>query len=136
VWLNNPRPPLEACGTSGQKAGMNGAINLSVLDGWWYEAYNGDNGWAIGDAPEDLQVRNDDRGDANALYELLEQQVVPLYYERDQNGLSHGWIQMAKESLRSIVPQYSASRMLKEYSEKLYAPALLDSQKANEKNPA
>jgi starch phosphorylase len=130
VWLNNPRAPLEACGTSGQKAGMNGAINLSILDGWWYEACNGDNGWAIGDAPEDLEVHSDDAADANALYELLEQEVVPLYYDRDQNGLPHGWIQMAKESLRSIVPQYSACRMLKEYSQKLYVPALLESEKA------
>ena len=129
VWLNNPRAPLEACGTSGQKAGMNGALNLSILDGWWYEGYNGNNGWAIGDPPEDLEVHYDDTADANALYELLEQQIVPLYYERDQHGLSHGWIQMAKESLRSVVPQYSASRMLKDYTRKMYVPAVMDSTK-------
>jgi len=132
VWLNNPRAPLEACGTSGQKAGMNGAINLSILDGWWYEGFNGDNGWAIGDPPEDLEVHENDVADATALYELLEQEVVPLYYERDQNGFSHGWIQMAKESIRTIVPQYSASRMLKEYAQKLYVPALSDSKKTKE----
>ena len=129
VWLSNPRAPLEACGTSGQKAGMNGALNLSILDGWWYEGYNGNNGWAIGDPPEDLEVHYDDTADANALYELLEQQIVPLYYERDQHGLSHGWIQMAKESLRSVVPQYSASRMLKDYTRKMYVPAVMDSTK-------
>jgi starch phosphorylase len=129
VWLNNPRAPLEACGTSGQKAGMNGVLNLSVRDGWWYEGYNGKNGWAIGDPPEDLEVHYDDTADAESLYQLLEQQIVPLYYERGQNGLSHGWIQMARESLRSVVPEYSARRMLKEYAQKMYVPALLDSKK-------
>ena len=129
VWLNNPRAPLEACGTSGQKAGMNGVLNLSILDGWWNEGCNGDNGWAIGDPPENLEPQNDDSADANALYELLEEQVVPLYYERGYDGLPHGWIEMAKESLRSIVPQYSASRMLKEYVERLYVPALKESSK-------
>jgi starch phosphorylase len=129
VWLNNPRAPLEACGTSGQKAGMNGVLNLSVRDGWWYEGYNGKNGWAIGELPEDLEVHYDDTADAESLYQLLEQQIVPLYYERGPNGLSHGWIQMARESLRSVVPAYSARRMLKEYAQKMYVPALLDSKK-------
>jgi len=123
VWLNNPRPPLEACGTSGQKAAMNGVLNVSVLDGWWFEAYNGNNGWAIGDPPEDLEVHYDDGADADALYTLLEQQIIPLYYDRDQNGYPHGWIQMAKESMRSIVPRYSAARMLKEYASRMYVPA-------------
>jgi starch phosphorylase len=123
VWLNNPRPPLEACGTSGQKAGMNGALNVSVLDGWWYEGYNGNNGWGIGDPPEDLEVHYDDGADAESLYRLLEQQIIPLYYDRDQNGLPHGWIQMAKESIRSIVPRFSARRMLKEYASRMYVPA-------------
>jgi glycogen phosphorylase len=127
VWLNNPRAPLEACGTSGQKAGMNGTINLSILDGWWYEGYNGNNGWAIGDPPESLEVDYDDSVDANALYTLLEEQIVPLYYDRDQRGLSSGWIRMAKESFRTVVPQYSARRMLKDYTNKMYVPALLDS---------
>jgi starch phosphorylase len=129
VWLNNPRPPLEACGTSGQKAGMNGVLNLSILDGWWYEGYNGKNGWAIGEPPEDLEVHYDDTADAESLYQLLEEQIVPLYYKRAQNGISSGWIKMAKESLRSVVPQYSARRMLKEYAQKMYVPALLDSKK-------
>jgi starch phosphorylase len=126
VWLNNPRAPLEACGTSGQKAGMNGVLNVSILDGWWYEGYNGNNGWAIGDPPEELDVAYDDAQDAEALYRLLEQQIVPLYYERDQNGLPHGWIQMAKESLRTIVPRFSASRMVKEYASRMYVPAFAD----------
>jgi glycogen phosphorylase len=123
VWLNNPRPPLEACGTSGQKAATNGVLNVSVLDGWWYEGYNGNNGWAIGDPPEDIEVHYDDAADANSLYTLLEQQIVPLFYDRDQNGLPHGWIQMAKESIRSIVPRFSASRMVKEYVARMYVPA-------------
>lgn len=126
VWLNNPRAPLEACGTSGQKAGMNGVLNVSILDGWWYEGYNGNNGWAIGDPPEDLDVHYDDAQDADSLYRLLEQQIVPLYYERDQNGLPHGWIQMAKESLRTVVPRFSASRMVKEYASRMYVPACAD----------
>jgi starch phosphorylase len=123
AWLNNPRPPLEACGTSGQKAGMNGVLNVSILDGWWYEGHNGNNGWAIGEPPTDLDVRNDDAADADSLYRLLEEQIVPLYYDRDQNGLPHGWIRMAKESLRSIVPRFSARRMLKEYTTRMYVPA-------------
>ncbi len=131
VWLNNPRPPLEACGTSGQKAAMNGVVNVSVLDGWWYEGYNGNNGWAIGEAPDDLDVHYDDAQDADALYRLLEQQIVPLYYERDHRGLPHGWIQMAKESIRSIVPRFSASRMVKEYASRMYVPASLQGAKIN-----
>jgi starch phosphorylase len=123
VWLNNPRVPLEACGTSGQKAGMNGALNVSILDGWWYEGHNGDNGWAIGEAPETLDVRQNDAADAESLYRLLEEQIVPLYYDRDQNGIPHQWVRMAKESLRSIVPRFSARRMLKEYTTRMYVPA-------------
>jgi starch phosphorylase len=102
---------------------MNGVLNVSVLDGWWFEGYNGNNGWAVGDAPEDLEVRYDDARDAESLYELLEQQIVPLYYEKAQDNLPHGWIQMAKESIRSIVPRFSAQRMLKEYASRMYVPA-------------
>jgi starch phosphorylase len=123
AWLNNPRPPLEACGTSGQKAGMNGVLNVSILDGWWYEGHNGNNGWAIGEPPESLDPRQDDAADAESLYRLLEEQIVPLYYDRDQNGVPHGWVRMAKEALRSIVPRFSASRMLKEYTIRMYVPA-------------
>jgi starch phosphorylase len=123
AWLNNPRMPLEACGTSGQKAGMNGVLNVSILDGWWYEGHNGNNGWAIGEVPETLEVSPDDSADAESLYRLLEEQIVPLYYERDQNGIPHEWVRMAKESLRSIVPRFSARRMLKEYTTRMYVPA-------------
>jgi glycogen phosphorylase len=124
LWLNNPRVPLEACGTSGQKAGMNGALNVSILDGWWYEGHNGDNGWAIGEVPQTLDVRQDDAADAESLYRLLEEQIVPLYYDRDQNGIPHEWVRMAKESLRTIVPRFSARRMLKEYTTRMYVPAM------------
>jgi len=134
VWLNNPRAPLEACGTSGQKAGMNGVINLSILDGWWYEGYNGSDGWAIGDPPEDLEVHYDDTVDAESLYQLLEKQIVPLYYNREPNGLPSGWIRMAKESLRTVAPQYSARRMLKDYTQNMYVPAILDSRKLKAPN--
>jgi len=126
VWLNNPRAPLEACGTSGQKAGMNGIPNLSILDGWWYEAYNALNGWAIGDPPEDLEVHYDDTTDASSLYELLEQQIVPLFYDRDHEGLPKRWIQTVRESIKSVIPRYSANRMLKEYVQKMYVPAWMD----------
>jgi starch phosphorylase len=123
VWLNNPRPPLEACGTSGQKAGMNGVLNASVPDGWWNEGYNGVNGWSIGGPADDLEVRYDDTPDAEALYRLLEEQIVPLYYERDNDGLPARWIQMARESIRTVIPRFSATRMLKEYTVRMYAPA-------------
>jgi starch phosphorylase len=128
-WLNNPRAPLEACGTSGQKAGMNGVLNISVPDGWWNEGYNGKNGWAIGSAPDDLQVRQDDLADAESLYRLLENEIVPLYYERGEQNIPHGWVRMAKESLRSIVPRFSASRMLKEYATRMYVPACTEALK-------
>ncbi len=126
VWLNNPRAPLEACGTSGQKAGMNGIPNLSILDGWWYEGYNARNGWAISDPPEDLEVHYDDTTDAASLYELLEQQIVPMYYERDHEGLPKRWIQTVRESIKSVIPRYSANRMLKDYVQKMYVPAWMD----------
>jgi len=133
AWLNNPLAPLEACGTSGQKAGMNGVLNISILDGWWYEGHNGDNGWAIGEAPEDLEVHRageKDDADADSLYRLLEEQIVPLYYNRDQSGVPHEWVRMAKESLRSIVPRFSARRMLKEYAQRLYVPACGENSKS------
>jgi len=124
VWLNTPRRLQEACGTSGMKASMNGVINLSVLDGWWNEAYNGVNGWAIGEfkggSPED-----EDRVDAESLYSQLEKNIVPLYYERDRKGIPHGWIQVAKEAIKTINPVFNACRMMSEYIERMYMPAVL-----------
>jgi starch phosphorylase len=116
VWMNNPLPPLEASGTSGQKAAANGVLNMSVSDGWWAEAFNEKNGWLIG-SPDVRMVAQEvrDEADAQALYYVLEQLVVPLYYQRDADGLPHAWIGRMKESIRSIVPVFSTRRMVKEY---------------------
>jgi starch phosphorylase len=127
VWLNNPVHPLEASGTSGMKAGMNGVINLSILDGWWDEGYDGDNGFAIKPASPDLEPHRRDREEARTLYEILQDRVVPLYYRRDnggsQSGYSSDWIRIAKRSMASLLPRYDASRMLGEYVSKYYLPA-------------
>jgi starch phosphorylase len=123
VWMNNPRRPNEASGTSGMKAAMNGVINFSVLDGWWREAYNGSNGWAIGeDAGLDVEVDDDD--DSMSLYDILENQIIPNYYtERNAENVPLEWVAMMKNSMQTIIPQFSTRRMLKEYIERLYLPA-------------
>jgi starch phosphorylase len=123
VWLNTPRRLQEACGTSGMKASLNGVLNLSVRDGWWNEGYNGTNGWAIDGETTAPRPDEEDVADAEALYHLLEEEVVPLYYARDTSGVPHGWIRLAKEAIRSIVPVFCARRMLKEYIERMYWPA-------------
>jgi starch phosphorylase len=123
VWLNNPIYPLEASGTSGMKAGMNGVINLSVLDGWWGEGYEGDNGWAIKPASSAVEQYKRDREEAQTLYEILQDQVIPLYYARGPQGFSPEWIRLAKRSMGSILPRFNATRMLHEYVAKLYLPA-------------
>jgi starch phosphorylase len=123
VWLNTPRRLREACGTSGMKASLNGVLNLSVRDGWWHESYNGNNGWALDGNLDAPKPEEEDKADAEALYRLLEEQIVPLYYARDRNGVPHGWVRMIKESIRSIVPVFCTRRMLKEYTEKMYRAA-------------
>lgn len=124
VWLNNPRRPREASGTSGQKAAINGIPNLSVLDGWWAEGYNGLNGWAIGNGREFWAEYEEDQADAEALYHVLETDIVPLYYQRTDEGLPHEWLIKVREAIKSAVPYFSTRRMIKEYSEKMYVPSM------------
>jgi starch phosphorylase len=123
VWLNNPVYPLEASGTSGMKAGMNGVVNLSILDGWWDEGYDGENGWAIKPASPQLDQHRRDREEARTLYEILQDSVIPLYYKRAEGGYSARWIRMAKRSMASLLPRYDASRMLGEYVSRFYLTA-------------
>jgi starch phosphorylase len=123
VWLNNPIFPLEASGTSGMKAGFNGVINLSVLDGWWGEGYTGNNGWAIKPASERLSDERRNLEESRSLYELLQDKVIPLYYERGPSGFSAEWVAMAKRSIMTLLPRYNSERMVGEYLNKFYAPA-------------
>jgi starch phosphorylase len=123
VWLNTPEYPLEASGTSGQKAGMNGVINLSVLDGWWAEGYNGENGWAITPHDPHFDAEYRDNEEANELLELLERKITPLYYKRNNQGFSEGWVKMSKASMKSSIPNFNAQRMLRDYITMFYAPA-------------
>ncbi len=124
VWLNTPRRPREASGTSGQKAALNGVINASVLDGWWPEAYNGANGWAIGKVIDYDNPDAQDAEDAISLYNVLENCVIPVFYGRDDDGLPRVWISIMKESIRSVAPYFSLRRMLKEYLEQMYVPLM------------
>ncbi|MBA2340731.1 MAG: alpha-glucan family phosphorylase [Pyrinomonadaceae bacterium] len=126
VWMNVPRRPLEASGTSGQKVAMNGGLNFSVLDGWWLEGYDGTNGWAIGDttAHEPVEtpgvVTPEDMKDAESLYRVLEEEIVPAFYERDETGLPRRWVRMMKRSLETLAPAFSSDRMVQEYAQRIY----------------
>jgi starch phosphorylase len=123
VWLNNPRRPLEASGTSGMKAAMNGVVNCSVLDGWWDEGWNGTNGWAIGGRETNPDEGAQDWADAQDLYRILEQEIVPRWYDRTDDGLPRQWLATMRESIKSCMWRFSTTRMLEEYVERLYLPA-------------
>ena len=124
VWLNNPRKPLEASGTSGMKAAINGVPHLSIGDGWWAEGFTGSNGWTIDGGLTGDNYEAVDAADANALYTLLENEVVPAFYERDARGIPRRWLATVRESIRTVAPRFSARRMVKEYVQRMYAPAM------------
>ena len=120
VWLNNPRRPLEASGTSGMKCGCHGCLNLSILDGWWREGYDGTNGFAIGEDTHPASIEEQDRLDSANLYKGLTEQVIPTFFDRDENGIPRSWIKKIRRAMVSLVPQFTTDRMVKEYSQKYY----------------
>ncbi|MDI6751949.1 MAG: alpha-glucan family phosphorylase [bacterium] len=122
VWLNNSRRPLEACGTSGQKAGMNGIIHLSSLDGWWDEAFDGKNGWAIGGRREYKNAETQDLADSDSLYDILEEEIIPEYYARNEIGIPERWIKRMKDAIISVISEFNTHRMVRDYTEKMYIP--------------
>jgi starch phosphorylase len=123
VWLNNPLPPMEACGTSGMKASLNGVPQMSIPDGWWIEGYNSRNGWSFGEQ-EEKAGEDRDKADAGAMYDLLKKKIIPLYYTVDDDGIPHGWVKVMKEAMKSVGPAFSTRRMVKEYFRTFYREAL------------
>jgi glycogen phosphorylase len=124
VWLNNPRKPLEASGTSGMKASVNGVINVSIGDGWWAEGYEGTNGWLIDPGITTPDVDAQDAADADALYRLLEEEIVPAFYLRDEQDVPRLWVGRVKDAIRTVAPRFCTRRMVKEYVERMYEPAM------------
>ena len=126
MWLNNPRKPLEASGTSGMKAAVNGVPHLSIGDGWWAEGFTGENGWLIdgGVTPGTADEAAVDAADAAAIYRLLEEEIVPAFYDRDGDTVPHRFVAVIKEAIRTVAPRFSARRMVKEYVTRMYVPAM------------
>jgi len=121
IWLNNPLPPFEACGTSGMKAGLNGVPHLSILDGWWVEGFNGKNGWAV---EHDASSVSPDGNDAEKIYRILEDEIIPLYYKTSESGVPQDWVKAMKAAMKSNAARFSARRMVKEYIEKFYSKGM------------
>jgi starch phosphorylase len=122
IWLNNPRRPLEASGTSGQKAGCHGCLNLSIMDGWWREGFDGTNGFAISDDTNPDSIAEQDRRDSANLYKTLTEQVIPAFFNRDDRGIPRRWIAMMRRAMVTLVPKYNTWRMVQEYTNKYYLP--------------
>lgn len=120
VWLNNPRRPMEASGTSGMKIIIHGGLNLSIQDGWWREGYNGENGWSIGGDAHMPDTEKQDEHDANLLYEILTQQVIPEFYDRDEFGIPRKWLQRVRKSMETLIPEFNTDRMVSDYVMKYY----------------
>ena len=120
VWLNNPRRPLEASGTSGMKASAHGCLNFSILDGWWREGYDGTNGFAIGDDSHPDSIEEQDRQDSENLYQTLTEEIIPSFFNRDTNGVPRQWIQKIRRAMITLVPQFNTWRMVQEYTRKYY----------------
>jgi starch phosphorylase len=129
VWLNTPRRPNEASGTSGQKAALNGVLNFSVMDGWWREGYNGKNGWVIGKDIDYQDQAKQDEEDRASLFETLENEIIPLYYQqRSSDKMPEEWVRMIKECIRTLAPRFSTRRMVREYIDTLYLPEIRNDQ--------
>ena len=124
VWLNTPRKPLEASGTSGMKAAMNGTLHLSIGDGWWAEGYNAKNGWLVEGRPHGDDPAAVDAADVEAIYQLLESEIVPAFYDRDAGGIPRRWLSVVRHAIASVTPRFSARRMVKQYAETMYGPAM------------
>ncbi|MBI4250937.1 MAG: alpha-glucan family phosphorylase, partial [Candidatus Tectomicrobia bacterium] len=122
LWLNNPRRPQEASGTSGMKVAVNAALNLSILDGWWAEGYRSDRGWSIGAGEEYQDAGYQDKVECDNLFDRLEQEIVPLFYDRSTDGIPRGWVEMMRASLKNLAPVFNTNRMVREYAERFYLP--------------